>query len=194
MANEKISDLTQGAIDAGSLFEHSRPDGVGGYDTKSASFTNLRLSLVELNDFGKCELKVTHGFAFANLFEVIPVSMILNGGNITGSTNGFTIGEDGIYIITASVAFFSTGSGHRDIMLCLVDFGVGNVADSTRISKASQQNTHWVNFSTTWLEQLSSGQNIELHGQVSNVDVELEPNTLLNPEAVTASFTIYRIA
>ena len=194
MANEKISDLTQGAIDAGSLFEHSRPDGVGGYDTKSASFTNLRLSLVELNDFGKCTLKVTHAFSVANLFEVIPVSLILNGGNITGSTNGFSIGESGFYIITASVAFYSTGSSHRDIMLCLDDFGVGYIPDSTRISKASQQNGHWVNFSTTWLEQLTAGQNIELHGQVSNVDVELEPDTILNPNAVTASFTIYRIA
>ncbi len=194
MANEKISDLTQGAIDDGSLFEHSRPDGVGGYDSKSVSFTDLRLSVVELNDFGKCELKVTHAFAAANVFEVIPVSLILNGGNITGSTNGFTIGEDGFYIITASVAFFSTDSGHRDIMLCLQDFGVGSIPDSTRISKASQQNNHYVNFSTTWLEQLSSGQNIELHGQVSKVDVELQPDTLLNPNAVTASFTIYRIA
>jgi hypothetical protein len=178
MANKKISDLTaaSSALATTDLYEASKDDGAGGYDSESKTGAQIYEGIISQTPYILAINGVNQTFPLNTNTEVVFSGTILDN-KITLLTNGFIPDETGVY----QVDF--TGTIHNNLgnQALYINFflqidGV-DVNDSSKNMNVPGKSV--VSSQQSWLVQMVAGEELKIIGFMGDIKFQLKAESAI---------------
>jgi hypothetical protein len=178
MANKKISDLTaaSSALATTDLYEVSKDDGAGGYDSESKTGAQIYEGIIS---------QTPYILAFNGVAQIFPLNtntaIVFSGtiydNKISLLTNGFIPDESGVYQVDFTGTIFNDlGNQALYINFFLQIDGV-DVNDSSKNMNVTVKST--VSSQQSWLVQMVAGEELKIIGFMGDIKFKLRTESAI---------------
>lgn len=178
MANKKISDLTaaSSALATTDLYEVSKDDGAGGYDSESKTGAQIYEGIISQTPYILAINGVTQIFPLNTNTAIVFSGTILDN-KITLLTNGFIPDESGVYQVDFTGTIYNNlGNQALYINFFLQIDGV-DVNDSSKNMNVTVKST--VSSQQSWLVQMVAGEELKIIGFMGDVKFVLKAESAI---------------
>jgi hypothetical protein len=178
MANKKISDLTaaSSALATTDLYEASKDDGAGGYDSESKTGAQIYEGIITQTPYILAINGVNQTFPLNTNTEVVFSGTILDN-KITLLTNGFIPDETGVYQVDFTATIHNNlGNQALYINFFLQIDGV-DVNDSSKNMNVPGKSV--VSSQQSWLVQMVAGEELKIIGFMGDIKFQLKAESAI---------------
>ena len=178
MANKKISDLTaaSSALATTDLYEVSKDDGAGGYDSESKTGAQIYEGIISQTPYILAINGVAQIFPL-NTNTAIVFSGTIYDNKISLLTNGFIPDESGVYQVDFTGTIFNDlGNQALYINFFLQIDGV-DVNDSSKNMNVTVKST--VSSQQSWLVQMVAGEELKIIGFMGDIKFKLRTESAI---------------
>jgi hypothetical protein len=178
MANKKISDLTaaSSALATTDLYEVSKDDGAGGYDSESKTGAQIYEGIISQTPYILAINGVAQIFPLNTNTTIVFSGTILDN-KITLLTNGFIPDESGVYQVDFTGTIFNDlGNQALYINFFLQIDGV-DVNDSSKNMNVTVKST--VSSQQSWLVQMVAGEELKIIGFMGDIKFKLRTESAI---------------
>lgn len=178
MANKKISDLTaaSSALATTDLYEVSKDDGAGGYDSESKTGAQIYEGIISQTPYILAINGVAQIFPL-NIKTAIVFSGTIYDNKITLLTNGFIPDESGVYQVDFTATIINNlGNAALYINFLLQIDGV-DVNDSSKNMNVPGKSV--VSTQQSWLVQMVAGEELKIIGFMGDIKFELRAESAI---------------
>lgn len=178
MANKKISDLTaaSSALATTDLYEVSKDDGAGGYDSESKTGAQIYEGIISQTPYILAINGVAQIFPLNTNTAIVFSGTILDN-KITLLTNGFIPDESGVYQVDFTGTIFNDlGNQALYINFFLQIDGV-DVNDSSKNMNVTVKST--VSSQQSWLVQMVAGEELKIIGFMGDIKFKLRTESAI---------------
>jgi hypothetical protein len=195
MANKKISDLTaaSSALTTKDLYEVSKIDGVGGYDSESITGEQIYEGIISQTPYILAINGVNQTFPLNTNTEIVFSGTILDN-KITLNSNGFIPKETGVYQVDFTATIINDFANPTLYINFFLQIDGVDVNDSSKNMNVPGK-VQVVSSQQSWLVQMVAGEELKIIGFMGDIKYYLRAESAITGVLTpSAQVIIKRIA